>query len=446
MKEFDFIVIGGGAGSKLAFSLSEKGYRTAIIDRDVLGGTCLNYGCIPSKMLIHTAEIADQIKKADRFNLHISKAYCNFKALVQRVNRTIAKESRAMAKNAKEIKNLEYIRHSAEFLDSHTLLVGTKKIRGEKIILATGVHPTIPPIEGLNLVPYLTSKQALRVETLPKRLAILGGGYIAAELGFYFAALGSQVTILTRRDFLSKEDPDIREEFLRLFQQDVNVLTQSPIQSVRLRNQTIVLSTRKKRIEADQLLIATGVEPTTNKLKLENTQVQTDERGFIRVNSRLQTKEKHIWALGDVIGPPFFRHKANFEAQYLESELFAKQAKSIRYPQIPYAIFSNPQIAGVGKAESDLKKGSYFIGKGKYQESARGMAIQTEGGFVKLLFEKKTQKLLGARIVGKEASTLSHILSAFLEKRATLSDLLNIIYTHPSLAEVIHHAAQSASW
>lgn len=446
-RDFDVLVLGGGSGAKLAYDLSCEGYRTAIFEEGDLGGTCLNRGCIPSKMLIHTAELADEFARAPLFDLAAGSIRCHFRKLTERVDRSVSKWSREMAAGVKSNPHLEYIRKSARFLNAHTLEVGKEKLSAEKIFIATGGVPFIPPIKGLEETPYLTSTEALFLKRLPKELVVIGAGYIAAELGFFFAALGSKVTILARGDFLGREDRDVVKEFLKVFGKSVTVHMDCAVDEVLFEGGRFRIKAKRKIIGADQLLVAAGIRGATSSLGLENTRIGTDAKGFIEVDRYLRTKEKGVWALGDVIGGPFLRHKANFEANYLFDALFvSKKSKPIRYPPIPYAIFSSPQIAGVGLSEKELqeKKISYVTGGCALARTARGTAILPQAGFVKLLFDRESQKLLGAKLIGEEASTMCHIVSAFLHGKAKLRDLLEIIYIHPSLPEAIQSAAQSA--
>lgn len=444
---FDVIVLGGGVGAKLAHGLSLEGYNSAIVDRDRLGGTCLNHGCIPSKMLIHTAELAKELQRAHLFNLRSGKIHCAFSQLVSRVTEEVAEKSDEMTAGMKENPRLTFFHDEAAFIDSTTIQVGKKLLSAKTIFLATGACPFIPKIPGLEKTPYLTSKEALRLKKLPSHLIIIGGGYIAAELGFYFSALGAKVTLLARSTLLSEEDQSIREEFAEIFSQAISVHTNTLPESVSYKKGAFVVKCKKKILKGDQLLIATGVRGLAKSLQLNKTNIAIDSKGFIKVNRWLQTAEKHIFALGDAIGPPFFRHKANFEAEYLlKAQFLSKEPDPISYPPIPHAIFSYPQVARIGKTEEELKKEktAYIVGSCKYSETARGMAILSEGGLVKLIFERKSQRLLGGHVVGEDAATLCHILSAFITKQANLKDIAEMIYIHPALPEVIARAAKKA--
>lgn len=446
-KDFDLIVIGGGVGAKLAHSLSQQHYHCAVIEEDLLGGTCLNHGCIPSKMLIHSAELAREIDRSSLFQIHTEKIRCAFPKLVTRVTDEVTQKSLEMEEGMKENPFLTFFHQKGTFLDPHRVRVRDTILSAKHMVIATGAQPSIPAILGLKDTPFLTAKTALRLKKLPSHLIIIGGGYIAAELGFYFSALGAKVTIFARSELLSREDEDIRKEFSRIFSRYVQIEPQQVPDSVLYEEGHFTVHSKGKKYEADQLLVATGLKGSLEGLGLEKTRVTSDAKGFIQVDQYLQTAEKHIFALGDAIGSPFFRHKANFEADFLfQQQFLSKKPKPLIYPPIPHGIFSYPQVASVGASETELKKKnvSYVCGCCEYGETARGMALLPEGGFVKLLFAKETKSLLGAHIVGEDAVTLCHVLSAFLVKEARVDEMAKMIYIHPALPELIKKAAQSA--
>lgn len=454
VKKYDQVIIGSGCGLALAEELSERKYKVALIENQDMGGTCLNRGCIPSKMLLHSAESVEMALNVKDQNIEISKALCHFEALVKRVSAYVDHKAKKILSFYKDNPRIDLYRGKAVFLSSHTLQIGEEKIKGDQIFIATGARPLIPDIPGLLNTPYLTSSEALRLTKKPKDIVILGGGDIAAELGFYFAAMGSKVTVLIRSSkLLSREDEDVQKQFLSAFKEKVDVCFETDVEEVSYQEGTFFIrckdkkSRKERKFHAEQFLLCAGVIPNTDGIGLENTKVKKDEKGFIEVNGYLQTKEKHIWALGDCTGPPFLRHLANAEVDYLLDTLFDKKhQKRMDYRFIPHAVFTYPQIAAVGKTESELKKEgiSYVVGFCDYKEVARGEALKVKLGFVKLLFEKKTKVLVGAHILGEEASTLCHILIPFLMKKETVDVILKMIYIHPSLAEVVRKAALKA--
>lgn len=449
MKHFDCIVIGSGGGSKLVRPVSNLGYNVAVIERDQLGGTCLNHGCIPSKMLIHAADVASTIMDSYRFDITVDGSlHVDFPSLMERVNSTINKDSRSIEPLYEKDPNVTLYRGSASFVDSDVLEVNGEKITADRFFLATGAEPNIPDIPGLAETPYITYFEALKLKKQPERMIVLGGGYIAVELGYFYGALGTDVSFVVRSHMLRNEDHDVKGAFQQAFSERFPVYTGVTPDRVEYRNNefTVALSDGTV-LQADALFVATGVKPSTFAMGLEHTGVQTDEKGFIKVDEYLRTTDSNKWAFGDCIGRNLFRHSANFEGEYLFSSLFLEEApQPIKYPSVPHAVFSNPQIGSVGKTEEELNEAGvpYVVGFNPYKKSAMGMALRSEHGFAKLLFHKETKVLLGAHIIGDEASNMVHMLIAFMYKKATLDDLLGMIYIHPALPEIVRNAARNA--
>lgn len=451
-KHFDVIVIGSGSGSKIVRPVANKGFKVAIIEQEQLGGTCLNKGCIPSKMLIHTAYLARQIQESSKFNLTVEGMQVHFEELMKRVSSVVGKESEKIEPLYQKHPNVTLYRQHAFFLDDHTIQVGDEIITAPKIFIASGVDAWIPPIKGLKNTPYMTYREALKNTQLPKKLLVIGGGYIAAELGHFYGALGSEVHFFVRDRMLSKEDSEIRDAFEIALSKRFHLHKKTTVTEVSYEKGlfTLVCKDRRgeqKTIEGDALLVATGMSPLTSDMGLENTTIQVDEKGFILVDGKLQTTAEGVWAFGDCIGRHFFRHSANYEGEYLFNHLFGGgREEDIIYKPVPHAIFTYPQIASVGKTEEELQKEGceYLKGICLYENSAMGMALQSEEGFVKLLFDKSSKRLLGAHILGEEASDMIHILIAFMNMNARLEDMTEMIYIHPALPEVIRNAARQA--
>jgi len=455
-KKYDIIVIGSGAGAKIARPASQRGFKAAIIEKDKLGGTCLNRGCIPSKMFIHPADVAQEISNAKKFNINVnSKFKVNFAKLTKRINKTTDSDSNSIksAYSSGKFKNLDYYHGIANFVEDKVIKINGKLISADKIVISVGARPIAPPIEGLKETPYMTSTEALRNRVLPKKMIVIGGGYIGCELGGAYQALGSDVHFFTRGGFIGRIDSEVREEFTKAFSKRVVVHESVQTTKVEYKRKKFTIyykqKGKKKQDICDQLLVAIGVKPNNDLLKLENTKIKLNERGFIKVNKNLETSVKGVYALGDCVGNYMFRHSANFEAEYLFNELVIKKGrnkKTINYPPMPWSMFTNPQVAGVGANEDELisKKIPYVKGVNKYIDSAMGQALLSEEGFVKLLFHAKTKKLLGAQIIGHEASILIHLAIIFMTNKATVDDLLEIIYVHPALPEIFRNAARKA--
>lgn len=452
-KQYDVIVIGSGGGTKLVSPVAKLGKKVAIIEKGPLGGTCLNRGCIPSKMLIHTAQLASLIRDAKRFEIEVTgNLEIDFVHLVERVNRTIDEESASIAPFYDENPNIDYYPHEGHFVDKMTVEAGGVRLKGKKIVLAVGARAAIPRIPGLDKVPYMTYQEALRNTKRPKKLIVIGGGFIATELGYFYSAVGVETEFLVRSILLRPEDDDVREAFQEAFAKQVKLRLGCDFQEASYENGVITISYKDnsgalKKAEGDALIVATGIKSWSDSLNLEKTEVQVDEKGFIKVDEYLETTQKNVYALGDCVGNYLFRHSANFEGEYLFRQLFQEKTRQpIVYKGVPHAVFSSPEIAGVGKTERELKEAKipYIIGKNTYAASARGMALLPETGFVKLLFERHSLKLLGAHIIGEEASNMVHMLILAIQMDATLDDLLGMIYIHPALPEIVRNAARNA--
>ena len=446
----DIIVIGGGAGTKLVTPPSKIGKKVLIIEKESMGGTCLNRGCIPSKMMIYPAEVMSFAREAEKIQIN-TDLNIDFESLVKRISKTVDNESESIDVAYKKNSNIEFVRGIASFVSNDTIEVNGKHYKADKIFIATGSKPHIPNIEGLDKVPYMTSRHALRNTKLPKTLSVIGGGFIALELGYAYSSFGSNVNFIVRSKMIKNQDFDVVSEFEEVFSKNHNIYLSTKPVKVDYKDKKFYLTClsddKEFVLESEALLVATGVEPCIEELNLQNTDIELDTNNHIKVNEYLETTVSNVYALGDVIGNYFFRHSANFEGEYLFENLFIRENKQpITYPDVPSAVFTHPQIASVGKTEQKLQeeKLSYVVGKNSYKSSAMGMARLSEYGFVKILVCTKTRQVLGAHIIGDEASNLIHFFILLLKYKGTLDDMLSIIYVHPALPEIIRNAARKA--
>lgn len=452
MKKFDVIVIGSGGGSKIISPAARLGLKVAVIEKGPLGGTCLNRGCIPSKMLIHPAEVAMAVRDAQKFSINNDPKFTvDFENLVKRISQTVDGDSAKINAGYERNANITYYAHPGHFVDNKVLQVNDEQITADKIFITVGARPHIPAIAGLQSTPYLTSTEALRNTTLPKSLIVLGGGYIATELGFAYAAFGTKVHFLVRSTLLRHEDLQIAAEFSHVFSKYHQVSLQTHIKQVEYQPSQFTVYYSQNgvdhKISAESLLVATGITCNTDTLNLASTDIVMDKNGFIKVDECLRTTVEGVYAFGDCLGRYLYRHTANFEGEYLFENVFVNAIhEPIMYPPVPHAVFSYPQIAGVGMTEEQVQAAGidYVVGLNKYQNSGMGMAMLSDSGFVKIIIERSSLKILGAHIVGLEASNMIHMLIALMSKNATLDDLLNMIYIHPALPELVRNAARKA--
>ncbi len=452
MQTYDVMIIGSGGGSKIAKVLNKLGKKTALIEKDLAGGTCLNRGCIPSKMLIHPASLANKIRELDRFKIDSEIRSIDFEALVASINTYTDDMSDGIVSNYEKVELVDYYRGEARFVSDHVVAVGGTELTAPTIIIATGARPSIADIPGLEGTPYMTSTDALRNRTLPPRLVVLGGGYIAAELGGAYAGFGSQVTFILRSSFLRQEDAEAVDEFKKGFYPGKTIHEQTQVLGVVHQDGLFSISCEgrdgnKFTVEAEALLVATGIVPNSDHLGLENTQISRKPNGFIAVDDFMQTAVPGVYALGDVVGNYLFRHSVNFEAEYwLDSTYLADKPYPIAYPPVPSAVFTHPEMASVGLTEEAAKAQGIdcIIGKAEYPSCAMAVARGLEEGLVKLLFVRESGKLIGAHIVGDEASTMIQELVLAMASGLTAADLYRQIYIHPAFPEVIRNAVRNA--
>lgn len=452
MKTYDVIVIGSGGGGKITAPAAKRGLKVAVIEKAALGGTCLNRGCIPSKMLIHPADVAVTIREAAKFDIQNNpRFHVDFENLITRISDTVDADSAKIAAGYSRNPNIDYYAAEARFVSDKVIRAGEEELTADKIFIAVGTRPQIPDVPGLAGTPFMTSTEALRNTRLPPKMIIVGGGYIAAELGHAYGALGTEVHFLVRQKMLRHEDSQVAEEFVKIFSRRHHIHLRALPSFVEHSDGQFRISYTQdgtsKTMTADALLIAAGLTSNADTLDLQRTGIAVDEKGFIRVDDTLQTTVPGVYAFGDCIGRHFFRHTVNFEGEYLFQNIFVKPSPApIRYPPVPHAIFTHPQIAGVGKTEDELKAEGveYVVGLNAYENSAMGMALLSDGGFVKILIERKSGRILGAHVIGDEASDMIHMLIAFMCKDGALDDLLNMIYIHPALPEIVRNAARKA--
>ncbi|HEY9485326.1 MAG TPA: dihydrolipoyl dehydrogenase [Nitrososphaeraceae archaeon] len=463
MKKFDLIVIGSGSGLDVAnAAATEKGFKVAIFEKDKLGGTCLNRGCIPSKLLIHSADIIEIIKKIDVFGITVKDYTIDFQQIVNRVNKIVNTESNEIKKGLQASKNPQLFLQECKFIGEKILIANDKIITSDTILIASGTRPNIPNIKGLKNVEYITSNEALRLKQQPKSLTIIGGGYIACELAHFFGSLGTKINIIQRNDLLiPNEDTDISTRLTKIFSKKYNIYLGYNAELVfydskdknSLHNTKIINVIAKNKfgnyvkVSSDQLLIAIGRIPNSDLLNIEKSGVKINERGFIVVDEYLETNIRGIFALGDIVGKYQFKHNANNEAQYAYNNIVHPDKKiPVNYTAMPHAIFTNPQIAAVGYTEQQLTKEKIEYEKSIYPyiQTGMGQVIEDKEGFVKFLIDKRNRTILGCHIMGTDASILIHeVLVAMRigKDEGKIDNITRTIHIHPSLSEVISKAA-----
>jgi len=444
-KRYDVIVIGAGSGLTISSYAAEHGMSVAIVEQGPFGGTCLNRGCIPSKMLIHSADVAEEIKHANIFGIKAKITGIEWKKLVSRVNNFVGKDAWEIEKANRKEKNVTVYKAQAKFIGRKTLEAGKDTITADKIFICAGARPSIPPIPGLQDVDFITSDEALRLKKQPKELVIIGGGYIAAELAHFFGALGTKVTIIQRGNLLmNNEDSEIAQRFTEVYKRKFNVILNANTRQVYKKGRKIAVDLdvggKRKTVAGDALLVATGRVPNTDVLNVKAAGVEVNERGFIKVNEYLETSVPGIWAIGDIAGIYMFKHSANLEAEYAVQNAFDKKT-AVDYYAMPHAAFSSPQVAAVGKTEDELKqqKIPYLKAVYDFKNTGYGKAIEDNDGFVKVLVSP-TKEILGCHIIGTDASILIHEVIVAMKARLGAEGITKAVHIHPALSEVVQRA------
>lgn len=442
---YDVIVIGSGSGM-LAVDMSvAEGYKVALVDKGPAGGTCLNVGCIPSKMLTAVADRVMEIREAGKFGIHASIERVDFKKIMKDMKNAVTPDHKRIHEDLKTQKIFDYYEGSARFVEDYTLEINSRKIKGETIFIASGTRPFIPNITGLSDVNFLTNESVLDLDALPDHIAIMGGGYIAVEYGHFFSALGAKVTIIEeKKRLVANEEPEISERLYAELKKRMTIHLNSTLGRVQKTDNGCLLTVSNnasgKRIEikASHLLIAAGRQSNADILQVENTGVKTDSRGFIVVDDYLQTSKKGIWAFGDANGKQMFTHVANAEARTAWHNAFAGQKEKFRHDIAPRAIFTYPPVASVGMTEAQAALShEIYVGRAEYDSTAMGMALRENRGFAKVIVDKQGMNILGFHIFGPHAPILIQEVINAVAYGGQLSLTLSGMHIHPALSELI---------
>lgn len=444
MKVYDVVVVGSGAGALVAERALSTGSTVALIDRGPVGGTCLNVGCIPSKLLIYPADVITQIQNAHNLGITARVERVDFSGIMERMRAYVQEGQSHMREGMKTVEHLDFYETETHFVEDYTLDVGGEKLTGKKIFLASGARPLIPPIKGIEKVDYLTNETVLNLTENPESMVIIGGGYIACEYGHFFAAMGTEVTILQRAErLLPNEEPEISQVLKEEMGKRMKIFLTTEVEEVKRNGKITIVGRNTKTGEkteytAEKVLVASGRKSNADLLKAENTGVKTDERGYIIVNEYLETMKENIWAFGDVIGKEMFRHVANREADIAWHNSMGKDKIKMDYTASPHAIFSSPQVASVGLTEAEAKRNhTILVGTAHYSDVAKGIAMREEKAFVKAIVEKGTWQLLGYHIVGPHAAILIQEVVDAMAAGVSLGFLAQGMHIHPALSEVV---------
>ena len=451
-QEFDLIIIGTGSGNSV-ITPDLDSWRIAIVERGVFGGTCLNRGCIPSKMLVYLADTIQNINESEKLGINANVVSVRWQDILNRIYGRIDPIAQGGEDYRNSLSNVTVFNGHARFIAPKTIQVNEELLTADNIVIATGARPYIPDIPGLDSVEVHTSDTVMRIEEIPNRLTILGGGYIATEMAHIFSALGSKVTLIARgQQLLNGHDKDVSRRFTDILQTRITVHLDTTVQRIEnddCGNIELYCKSNEKdfSIVADELLVATGRIPTSDELNLLAADIETRD-GYITTDKYMMTNVDGVFALGDVTNPAQLKHTANAETRVVSHNLIHPNTMvELDLDPIPHAVFTNPQIASVGSTEQELiaKGVDFAIGSSEYSDVAYGWAMEETDGFCKIIVDPKSFFLLGAHILGPQASTLIHQLIQGMKFDQTIQQLARgMLYVHPALSEVVENALLKA--
>ncbi len=454
-EKFQAVVIGGGPGGYVcAIRLAQLGLKTACIDsRGTLGGTCLNIGCIPSKSLLNLSEKFHTAKNFSNLGIEVSDVKLNLKKMMQNKEKAVSVLTKGVEFLFKKNK-ITYFKGVGSFKSTNKIsILDSKKVENiietEKTIISTGSEPLALPKVDFDEKKIVSSTGALSLKTVPKKMLVVGGGYIGLEMGSVWSRLGTEVHVVEFLDHITPGmDNEISKEFLKILQkQGIKFHLEVKVENIIKKTKGVVVTTSNKEgkkldFDCDVVLIAVGRKPNTKNLNLEKIGISLDNKKRIKVDKKYQTNIKNIFAIGDVIEGPMLAHKAEEEGISV-AETIAGQAGHVNYDVIPGVVYTTPEVATVGKTEEQLKENqiAYKVGKFSFMANSRAKAINEAEGFVKILADSKTDKVLGVHMIGPHAGEMIAEMSLAMEFGASSEDIARTCHAHPTFSEAIKEAA-----
>ena len=454
-EKFQAVVIGGGPGGYVcAIRLAQLGLKTACIDsRGTLGGTCLNIGCIPSKSLLNLSEKFHEAKNFSNLGIEVSNVKLNLQKMMQNKEKAVSVLTKGVEFLFKKNK-ITYFKGIGSFKSTNKIsILDSKKVENiietEKTIISTGSEPLALPKVDFDEKTIVSSTGALSLKTVPKKMLVVGGGYIGLEMGSVWSRLGTEVHVVEFLDHITPGmDNEISKEFLKILQkQGIKFHLEVKVENIIKKTKGVVVTTSNKEgkkldFDCDVVLIAVGRKPNTKNLNLEKIGINLDSKKRIKVDKKYQTNIKNIFAIGDVIEGPMLAHKAEEEGISV-AESIAGQAGHVNYDVIPGVVYTTPEVATVGKTEEQLKENqiAYKVGKFSFMANSRAKAINEAEGFVKILADSKTDKVLGVHMIGPHAGEMIAEMSLAMEFGASSEDIARTCHAHPTFSEAIKEAA-----
>lgn len=450
---FDVVILGSGqAGNPLAAALSAKGKRTAMVERAAVGGTCVNYGCTPTKTMVASAEVAAMARRAREYGVGVGDVSVDMIAVRERKRDMVAKWREGSEQRLKDAEFVELIRGEGSFVGPKQVRVrlsegGERVLTADVVVINTGLRASVPPVAGIEGVAYLDNASVMELDVVPEHLLVLGGGYVGLEFAQMFRRLGSRVTVVQRgKQLLALEDSDIAEEVAKILVEDgLEILLETSAESVASAGEGLVLTVRvkgkSKALEGTHLLVATGRRPNTERLNLEAAGVEVDERGYVRVNDRLETSASGVYGLGDVKGGPAFTHISYDDYRVLKSNLLEGGNASIAGRPVPSCVFIDPQLGRIGLTEREAQEQGRKVRVARLPMTsvARAMETSKSRGFMKALVDPETDEIVGAAVLGEGGGEIMSMIEIAMMGKLKYQALRDAVLAHPTLAESLNN-------
>jgi pyruvate/2-oxoglutarate dehydrogenase complex dihydrolipoamide dehydrogenase (E3) component len=452
---FDVLIMGAGqAGIPLAHDLAKAGKRVALVEEKDLGGSCVNFGCTPTKAVIASAHVARLARRGIEFGLKIPVVEIDFPAILARARRIVMESRNGLQKDLENTDNPKLLFGSARFEGrddrAFRVAVGNRVVGAEQVVLDTGTRSTIPPIDGLDKLNFICAENWLESTELPQHLAIIGGGYIGLEMSQFYRRMGSRVTVIEEAgQVAAHEDEDVARALQRILEtESIEFHLNAKVKQVKTDDGSTTLllegGNGLSEIRASHVFVATGRTANTDKLGLDTVGVKVSERGIVEVNERLATNVKGIWVAGDIRGGPMFTHTSWDDYRILLSQITGDGSRTTDRV-VPYAIFTDPQLGRVGITESEARNSGKEIKVSRYdmKSNSRAREYGESEGFIKVVVDTETDRILAAAVLATEGAELVHMYVDLMNADASYKVIRDAIHIHPTLAEAVQSVLTS---